>query len=92
MKKIICSISVFFILNQLNATIWNIGNTRTYKKPSAVSGLVQNGDTVLIDAGIYTQDVCLWKAHHLYINGLGGKAHLNFRNVKFRIKMEQEFV
>lgn len=76
MKKIICSISVFFILNQLNATVWNVGNTRTYKKPSAVSGLVQNGDTVLIDAGIYTQDVCLWKAHHLYINGLGGKAHL----------------
>lgn len=60
----------------LSATTWPVGPTKTYKKPSAVAGLVKNGDTVLIDAGIYSQDVCLWRAHHLYLYGVGGKAHL----------------
>jgi len=36
---------------------WLVGPTRTYTLPSQVSGLVNNGDTVSIDAGIYNSDV-----------------------------------
>ena len=60
----------------LSATTWPVGPGKLYKKPSAVASLVKNGDTVLIDAGVYAQDVCLWRAHHLYLSGVGGKAHL----------------
>ncbi|MBK6824375.1 MAG: right-handed parallel beta-helix repeat-containing protein [Saprospiraceae bacterium] len=60
----------------LSATTWSVGPGKLHKKPSAVAAFVKNGDTVLIDAGIYSQDVCLWRAHHLYLSGVGGKAHL----------------
>ncbi|MBK8642007.1 MAG: hypothetical protein IPN15_07320 [Saprospiraceae bacterium] len=59
-----------------SATTWSVGPGKLHKKPSAVAAFVKNGDTVLIDAGIYSQDVCLWRAHHLYLSGVGGKAHL----------------
>lgn len=58
------------------AKTWNVGVNQTYKVPSAVSNLVKDFDTVLIDAGVYKQDVALWKAHHLVIKSVGGKAHL----------------
>ncbi|MBK9632736.1 MAG: peptidoglycan DD-metalloendopeptidase family protein [Saprospiraceae bacterium] len=61
---------------QVSATIWNVGPNKAYKKPSEVSNRVNDGDTVFIDAGTYLQDVCVWRAHHLYIVGIGGKAHL----------------
>lgn len=36
-----------------------------------------DGDTVLIDAGLYPGDVCTWKADHLVLRGVGdGYAHL----------------
>ena len=37
----------------LFATQWNVGPTRTYTTPAAVSGLVDHGDTILIDAALY---------------------------------------
>jgi Secretion system C-terminal sorting domain len=56
---------------------WQVGPTRTYKVPSAVAGLVANGDTVDIDAGLYTGDVASWYASSLVIRGVGGGyAHL----------------
>lgn len=57
------------------ATTWLVGPTRTYKAPSAVSSLVQNGDTVLIDAGLY-KDCTIWTKSNLYLAGVGnGYAH-----------------
>lgn len=55
---------------------WQIGATHSYTKPSQISSLVQNGDTILIDAGLYANDVARWTAHHLVIKGVGGLAHL----------------
>lgn len=50
---------------------WHVGATQSYVKPSQVAGLVQNGDTVLIDAGVYSQDATKWTKKNLYIRGLG---------------------
>jgi len=55
---------------------WLVGPTRTYTLPSQVSGLVNNGDTVSIDAGIYNSDVAHWTANNLLLRGVGGLAHL----------------
>ena len=76
MKKIlllsICHLS-FYICHSAN---WLVGPTRTYTMPSQVDGLVQNGDTVSIDAGTYASDVAHWTASNLLLRGVGGYAHL----------------
>ena len=59
-----------------HATEWHVGPGRTYTMPSAVSALVNNGDTISIDASTYTADVCTWSAHHLLLRGVGGNAVL----------------
>lgn len=76
LKIFLIPILTFLALVQLKSRTWNVGPTRTYLLPSQVSSLVSNGDTVAIDAGVYMQDVCFWKAHHLLIVGKGGRAHL----------------
>jgi hypothetical protein len=68
-------VSQFFAL-QTVANTWLVGPGRTYTKPSQVATLVQNSDTVLIDAGVYPNDVARWTAHNLVIKGVGGLAHL----------------
>lgn len=60
-----------------NAAIWEVGTGKLYVKPSTVSTLVNDGDTVFIQAGEYKKDVCIWRAHNLHLIGVGGKAHLN---------------
>lgn len=72
-------ILVFLMLQfgALQAKIWQVGPTRTYLVPSAVSGLVADGDTVEIDAGLYTGNVTKWSANNLVIRSVGnGYAHL----------------
>lgn len=61
----------------LCAKTWYVGPGRSFEKPSLVSSLVSDGDTVLIDPAEYLRDVCIWKAHNLTISGNGGLAHLN---------------
>lgn len=63
--------------HSLHAKIWQVGPTRTYLVPSAVSSLVADGDTVEIDAGLYTGNVTKWFANNLVIRAIGnGYAHL----------------
>lgn len=65
------------IITQANATTWKVGPTRSYPVPSAVAGLVSDGDTVEIDAGLYTGDVAKWFANDLLLRSVGvGYAHL----------------
>ncbi len=73
-------LTLLFLLLQISpihAKIWQVGPTRLYTVPSAVSGLVADGDTVDIDAGLYTGDVTKWTANYLLIRSVGiGYAHL----------------
>ena len=59
-----------------SATTWLVGPSQTYTMPSQVSTLVQNGDTVLIEAGLYAGDVAKWTADDLVLKGTGGMAQL----------------
>lgn len=60
------------------AKIWPVGPTRTYTVPSAVSNLVADGDTIEIDAGLYSGDVAKWYANKLVFRSIGnGYAHLD---------------
>ena len=59
------------------ATIWQVGPTHTYTMPSQVSTLVQSGDTVAIDSGLYAGDVAHWTANDLVLKGVGGMARLH---------------
>lgn len=76
MNKLYILIILFFCSHKLNATTWHVGPTQTYTAPSQVSTLVSHGDTVLIDAGTYNNDVALWTANNLVLKGAGGFAHL----------------
>ncbi|MCX6148812.1 MAG: T9SS type A sorting domain-containing protein [Candidatus Kapabacteria bacterium] len=58
------------------SNVWKVGPSRTYTKPSQVASLVKSGDTIEIDAGVYSGDVAYWSASNLVIKGVGGFAHL----------------
>lgn len=76
--KVIASLLIISVIpTACLATIWEVGPSKTYSRPSQVSGLVNDGDTVYIQAGEYKKDVCIWRADRLKLIGLGGKAHLN---------------
>ena len=67
---------VIFCCQYSFATVWQVGSAHTYIMPSQVSALVQNGDTVDIDAGNYPSDVCRWQANNILLRGVGGYAQL----------------
>ena len=61
----------------LFAKQWNVGPTRTYTTPAAVSALVNHGDTVLIDAALYPNHPQVYfTKNNLLIRGIGGRPRL----------------
>ena len=77
--RIIRLSGIFFLLMisfNTYSVNWLVGPARSYTMPSQVSGLVNNGDTVSIDAGVYNSDVAHWTANNLLLRGVGGFAHL----------------
>ena len=60
-----------FSINYSNATVWHVGTTQTYTLPSQIKNLVQDGDTIYIDGGIYTNDATKWTKNNLKFIGLG---------------------
>ncbi len=79
MKKIFfASVLVLAFVNVALATVFQVGPTRQYLSPSAVMGLVQDGDVVEIDAGLYSGDVGTWTKNDLVIRGVDDQyAHLD---------------
>src|SRR5512142_1041177 len=47
------------------AATLRVGPSETYQTVRAASQAVQNGDTVLVDAGIYSADVTTWNASNI---------------------------
>ncbi len=45
--------------------------------PSQAAAAAKNGDTIEIDAGLYSGDVATWTRNNLTIRGVGGRAHLD---------------
>ena len=59
----------------VSATL-SVGPERILKRPSDAARIAKNGDTVVIDAGIYSGDVAVWRQHRLTLRGSGERAHL----------------
>ncbi|MCY7411310.1 MAG: hypothetical protein LH473_13640 [Chitinophagales bacterium] len=83
MKKYILFSILISSIQHLHAAIWHVGPSQVYTKPSQVSSLVQNGDTVNIDAATYTSDVAYWNASDLLIRGIGGYAYLQSNGASY---------
>lgn len=77
--KILFPFLIFSLFSSMYAhsTLWKVGPNQLYSKPSQVSGLVQDGDTVEIDEGTYLKDVTRWSKNNLLLRGTGEGAHLN---------------
>lgn len=70
-------LSLFFLINNIHATEWHVGPTRTYTTPAAVSALVSHGDTVSIDAALYVNHPQVYfTKNNLLIRGVGGRPRL----------------
>jgi hypothetical protein len=53
-----------------------VGANKPYKTVRAAALAAQNGDVVLIDAGVYSGDVTSWNASNLTVRGVGGRPHM----------------
>jgi len=71
MKKVFLFIIMVFVSGYCNATVWHVGSTQTYALPSQVNNLVQDGDTIYIDGGVYLNDATVWTKKNLQFIGLG---------------------
>ncbi len=76
MSKLLVAIALVFFAQTSSAKLFQVGASRTYTSPSTVINLVTDGDTVEIDAGLYSGDVGSWHANNLFIHCLNGMAHL----------------
>jgi hypothetical protein len=72
------SLIVFLLIAfSAQAKTWLVGPTRQYAVPSKVMPLVADGDTVLIDSGLYVGDVGAWTNNNLVIRCPNGMARFN---------------
>ncbi len=63
--------------SQASGRTLQVGPTRKLKTPSQAAAAAKNGDTIEIDAGLYSGDVATWTRNDLTIRGVGGRAHLD---------------
>jgi hypothetical protein len=75
--RIILTLLMLISLNSIFPKIFQVGSLRQYTIPSTVTGLVTDGDTIEIDAGLYKGDVCSCYKNNLHFRGIGGLAHLS---------------
>ena len=63
------------------ARVLKVGSGKTYTLPSQAAVVAQDGDTIEIDAGVYSRDAATWKASNLTIRGVSGRARLEASGV-----------
>jgi hypothetical protein len=76
MSKLALILTFCALALSAHAETWHVGPARQYKVPSAVMALVADGDSVLIDSGLYLHDVGTWFANDLVLRCPKGYAHL----------------
>ncbi|MCB0646690.1 MAG: T9SS type A sorting domain-containing protein [Saprospiraceae bacterium] len=83
MKNQIALALVFFgCIGQtvLNANTITVGPGKDYPSPNALynANVLMDGDSIMIDAGIYTGNnaLCAWQKNNLVIIGIGGRPHM----------------
>lgn len=58
------------------SNVLRVGPTRTYQTPSAAEAVANDGDVIEIDAGVYMDDITVWRQNNITLRGVGGRAHL----------------
>lgn len=74
--QIIVVINLFL---SVHAKIIHVGPKEMNKKPGDAARIATQGDTINIEAGVYVNDVAVWRSNNLTIRGINGKAHLESR-------------
>jgi len=71
MKKLLLVLTSLGLLSPLclRAATLHVGSTEQYKTPCAALAVAVDGDTVLIDPGTYTGNVCAFSQNNLTIEG-----------------------
>jgi hypothetical protein len=75
MKNFHILFTFLFLTISCFSKTFKVGSAKTYTVPSAVAGMVNDGDTVDIDAGTYS-DCATWNKNNLLLRGVGGMAHI----------------
>jgi len=65
------------VTNASAAKVIRVGPRHTLKAPSQAAAVARDGDTIEIDAGLYSGDVATWTQNNLTIRGVGGRAHID---------------
>jgi hypothetical protein len=65
----------------LNARILEVGSGKALASPNEAAAAAEDGDTVLIDKGMYEQQACTWNNDNLVIRGVEKYAHLKGADV-----------
>ncbi len=60
-----------------SAAILQVGPGLTYITPCQALAVAQDGDTIQIQAALYTADVCAFSQNNLTIQGVNGRPHLD---------------
>ena len=74
------AVVIFLFLSAPSSTVaalLQVGPDRPYKTVRAASQAAQSGDTIEVDAGVYSGDVTTWPQNDITVRGVGvGRAHL----------------
>ena len=70
------AIAVLLVPFTGSAATLQVGADKPFKTVRAAALAAQNGDVVLIDAGVYSGDVTTWNASNLTVRGVGGRPHM----------------
>jgi hypothetical protein len=80
MYKLFLTFIAFITYTQISATSFIVGTGYLYTSPNALynAGVVNHGDTILIQAATYSgvQSLANWNKNNLIIKGINGRPHL----------------
>jgi hypothetical protein len=72
----VLGLAAFSHASLVYAEVFLVGPDKPYKQPSEAAAVAKDGDTIAIDAGIYSGDVAIWRQNNLIIRGMRGRAHI----------------
>ncbi len=76
-RLLAASIAVALAPAAVSAATLRVGPDKPYRTVRAAAQAAQDGDTVEIDAGIYSADVTTWPQNDIVVRGVGGgRAHM----------------
>jgi hypothetical protein len=65
------------LVSTVSASTLKVGPTEQFLTPCAALAVAQDGDTILIDAALYSGDVCAFSQNNLTIQGVNGRPHID---------------